>query len=133
MDDAEPGVVDIAVDVVGEQDRRQREGQQAGRDQPPDDGSAEPRGQREDAEVGEESGPDEAEGEPGVDRRLPLGAGGLSAVDAALGRHVGIRDRRRFLAHPYFLRERQVELKRIGHAQANEWRRSAALIDARPH
>ena len=69
--DAEPGVVDVAVDVVGEEDRRQGEAGDGDGDRAPDEAAAESRRCREEAEVGEESSPDEGEGEAGVDRYLP--------------------------------------------------------------
>ena len=69
--DAEPGVVDVAVDVVGEEDRRQREAGDADADRSPDEPGAKRRRRCEEAEVGEEAGPGEAEGEARVDRYLP--------------------------------------------------------------
>jgi hypothetical protein len=64
---AEPGVVDVAVDVVGEQRRQRREDGDEDDDRAPDEAAVEPRRQRQDAEVSEEAGPDQAEGERRVD------------------------------------------------------------------
>ena len=72
MDDAEAGVVDIAEDVVGEQDWGYGEGGDEDDDRRPDDARPERRGGEEEAEVGEEAGPDEAVGESRVDLSYPL-------------------------------------------------------------
>lgn len=71
MAGAEPGVVDVAVDVVGEEDRCDGEGGDEEEDRSPDDPAAESRRQGDDREVGGEAGPDQGEGESGVDRRYP--------------------------------------------------------------
>ena len=64
---AEPRVVDVAVDVVGEQRRGQREEEDEQGDRRPDRPAADPRRGPEDAEVGDEPGPDQDEGRPGAD------------------------------------------------------------------
>lgn len=73
MADAEPGVVDVAVDVVGEKDRGDGEGGEEEADRAPDEAPSQSRRQGEDREVGEEADPDEGEGDPGVDRCYPSG------------------------------------------------------------
>jgi hypothetical protein len=66
---AEPGVVDVAVDVVGEEDRCDREGGDEEEDRSPDEPPPESRRQSDGPQVGGEADPDQGEGETGVDRR----------------------------------------------------------------
>ena len=70
VQDAEPGVVDVAVDVVGEQRRGQREGEDRHRDRSPDDAPAQPRRHHEHAEVGGEPHPHQDVGHPRLDAQL---------------------------------------------------------------
>ncbi len=67
VDDAEPGVVDVAVDVVGEQDGRNGEGREERDDRGPERPRPQSRSEDQHAEVGEEAEPDQGEGGPGAD------------------------------------------------------------------
>ncbi len=72
VDDAEPGVVEVAVDVVGEQDRSDREGGHREHDRCPDEAAAEGGGGGEDGEVGGEADPHQGIGERRVDAQLSV-------------------------------------------------------------
>jgi hypothetical protein len=67
---AEPRVVDVAVDVVGEQRRGQREEEDEQGDRYPDPLAPDQRRGPEDTEVDDEPGPDQDECRPGADGQL---------------------------------------------------------------
>ena len=106
MEDAEPGVVDVAVDVVGEERWRQREAATSERRSRPRPAAGRAGRDQQDAELGEEPDPDQGVGRRRREAQLLAAGVSLAAAPAAVGVAAGAggggwyRGLGRFLADP---------------------------------